>query len=157
MTVSRGKQFEAKLKSDFINTVPDSSIDRIYDSVSGFKSISNICDFIAYKYPNIFYIEVKSHKGNTFPIANLTQYSKLKEKAGITGLRAGVVIWFIDHGKVVYVPVRTITAMIHDGKKSVNIKDLGSEKYRLIEIPSVKKRVFLDSDYSVLTDLKEGD
>ena len=29
--------------------------------------------------------------------------------------------------------------------------------YRIIEIPSKKKRVFMDSDYSVLMKLEEGD
>ena len=30
-------------------------------------------------------------------------------------------------------------------------------KYNIIEIPSVKKRVFMDSDYSVLLSLKDGE
>lgn len=38
--------------------------------------------------------------------------------------------------------------MKKDGKKSINIKD--SMLYNSVEIPSIKKRTFLDSDYSVL-------
>lgn len=72
--------------------MPSSTIDRLYDPTSGYLSISNISDFIAYNYPNIFYIETKSHKGNTFPLSNLTQYDKLVLKIGIKGVRAGVVI-----------------------------------------------------------------
>ena len=45
--------------------------------------------------------------------------------------------------------------MKEDGKKSFNIKMLKENTYRIIEIPSVKKRVFLDADYSVLKNLKE--
>ena len=51
-----GKQFELKFKEDFLK-IPESTIDRIYDVTTGYKSISNVCDFICYKYPNIFYIE----------------------------------------------------------------------------------------------------
>lgn len=71
MAVNRGKQFEAKFKEDFLK-IPDSTIDRLYDSVSGYKSVSNISDFIAYVFPNIFYVECKSHEGNTFPFVKLT-------------------------------------------------------------------------------------
>ena len=49
-----GKQFELKFKEDF-SKIPESTIDRIYDVTTGYKSISNVCDFICYKYPNIFY------------------------------------------------------------------------------------------------------
>ncbi len=44
-----------------------------------------------------------------------------------------------------------------DDKKSVNVKMLDDKSYNIIEIPSVKKRVFLDSDYSCLLNLKEGE
>ena len=48
-----GKAFESKFKEDFKKTFPNGSLDRIYDSVSGYKSISNIDDFIGYVYPCI--------------------------------------------------------------------------------------------------------
>lgn len=156
MSVNRGKLFEKKFLSDFKQTV-SKCIDRLYDTVNGYKSISNISDFIAYSYPNIMYLECKSHDGNTFPLSLLTQYDKLKGKVGIKGVRAGVILWFKDHDKVVYVPISSITKMKEDNKKSINIKMLEDDTYKIIEIPSVKKRVFLDSDYSVLKTLDEGD
>ena len=63
----------------------------------------------------------------------------------------------IDHDKVVYLPVSSVTKMMEDGKKSFNIKMLEDKSYNIIEIPSVKKRVFLDSDCSILVNLKEGE
>ena len=45
--------------------------------------------------------------------------------------------------------------MKKDGKKSVGISAV--DNYNIIEIPSVKKRVFMDSDYSVLLSLKDGE
>ena len=125
-------------------------MDRLYDPVSGYRSISNISDYIVYKYPEIFYMEVKSIHGNTFPLTNLTQYEKLKSKIGIKGVRAGVTIWFCDRDRVVYVPVETIKRMREEGLKSVNIRTIDDTDYEFINIPSVKKRVFMDSDYRVL-------
>ena len=42
-----------------------------------------------------------------------------------------------------------------DGKKSFNIKMLGNEDYFSLEIPGKVKRLFIDSDYSVLKNLKD--
>ena len=152
-----GKKFEQKLKEDFLKTVSDSTIDRIYDSVSGYKSVSNVCDFIGYKEPNIFYIECKTKKEQNLPFNNITQYDKLIEKVDIPGVRTGVVVWFYEKDKVYYIPIKTVKQIKEDGRKSISIKLIEENKYRVIEIPSIKKRVFMDSDYSVLTTLKDGD
>ena len=68
----------------------------------------------------------------------------------------GVGIWFHERDTVLYVPLRTIEKMKNDGKKSVNVRTIETEDYEYINIPSKKKRVFMDSDYSVLKDLPEG-
>ena len=156
MGISKGKEFEAKVKEDF-SKIPDSHIERIYDNVSGYRSIRGRSDFVAYIYPNQFWIECKSHYGNTFPFSELGQYNDLLEVAGIKGIRSGVVLWMIDHDIVVYLPVKTIESMKKDGKKSFNVKDIDNGIYRIIMIPSKKKRVYLDSDYTILTTLEEGD
>ena len=155
MAKNYGKDFERKLKEDFLK-IKDSTIDRLYDSMSGYKTISNISDFVGFKEPNVFYIEAKSIRGNTFPFSNLSQYWQLTKKVGIPGVRVGVVIWFIDHARVLYVPISTITQMKKDGKKSVNIKTVLDE-YNVYELPSIKKRVFCDTDYSILLTLKDGE
>ena len=154
MKQNLGKKFEEKFKNDWLK-IPNSSIDRLYDTMNGYKTISQVSDFIGYVFPNIFYLECKSINGNTFPITNLTQYSKLVKKVGIKGVRVGVIIWYKEHERVSYVPISTLTEMIKDGKKSVNIKEI--DNYRIVEIPSKVRRTFLDSDYSVLLDLEEGE
>lgn len=155
MARDKGKVFEIKFKEDFEKSLPNSSIDRIYDTVSGYKNISNISDFIGYKYPNIFYLECKTHKGASIPFTNITQYDDLKHKVGIPGVRAGVVLWLYEKDIVMYVPIATITKMKEDGEKSVGIRSL--DKYNIKVVPSVKKRVYMDSDYSFLTQLEEGE
>ena len=156
MPTNYGKAWEQKIREDFVK-VQGSTVDRIYDSVSGYKSISNISDFIGYIYPNIFYLEAKSCKGNTFPLTKLTQYEKLKHKVGVPGVRVGVLLWFIEHDVVLYVPVSTVTKLIEDGKKSVNVKMATDNSYNVKVVPSSKRRVFLDCDYSILKNLLDGE
>lgn len=152
--VSIGKKFEERFKYDWNNSFPDGTIDRLYDNMGGYLAISNVCDFICYNYPNIYYIECKTHKGASFPFTNLTQYDKIKMKVGLKGVRAGVILWLYEKDKVFYIPIATITKMKKDGKKSVGIRSL--EEYDIIEIPSKKIRTYMESDYSILDTLKEG-
>lgn len=91
MANNYGKKFEAKFKEDF-KKVPGADITRLYDTTNGFKSISNVSDFIGYIFPFQYYLEAKSTQGNTFSLSKLTQADKLKEKQGILGVNAGVVI-----------------------------------------------------------------
>ena len=157
MAKNRGKQFERKFAEDFRRAFSKGTLDRLVDSMSGYKTISNISDFIGYNYPYIYYLEIKSHEGNLFPLSNLTQYDKLVTKINIKGVRAGVIIWFIDFDRVIYVPISTIKTMKKDNIKSVNLKKIDEQGYKYYEIPSVKKRVFLESDYSILSSLLEGE
>lgn len=154
--INRGKQFEEKFKADF-SKLEGVSLDRLYDPTGGLHGIKNISDFICYKFPNQFYIECKSCNENTWNFSNYTQYEKQLAKVGIPGVRVGVVLWMIKHDVVVYIPTKTIQCMKFDNRKSFNIKDLKAETYRIIQVPSVKRRIFMDSDYSVLFHLKEED
>lgn len=156
MAKNKGKQFEQKFKEDFLK-IKDATIDRLYDPVGGMRGISNISDFIGYIYPKIYYLECKSHEGNTFPFSCLSQYDKLIHKVGIKGVRVGVILWMIDHNKVVYIPISTITKMKEDNKKSFHINMLETKEYNVKEIPSKKLRTFMDSDYLILKDLQEGE
>lgn len=156
MADNYGKNFELKFKRDFLKTVPNSTIDRLYDSMSGYMAISNISDFIGYSFPLIFYLECKTHKGASIPFKNLTQYDKLKAKVGIHGVRAGIILWLYEKDIVMYIPISTISQMKKDGKKSVGLKAI-EEGYNIKIIPSIKKRVFMDSNYSCLKQLKEGE
>lgn len=153
--MNRGKQFEHKFAEDITKTFKNCVLIRLPDQQSGYRiSSQNLCDFLFFVYPILYCIELKSHKGNTFPFTCLPQYEKLTAKVGIKGVRAGVVLWMIDHDLVLYVPISTITKMKNDGKKSVNVKDI--DNYHIIKIPGVKKRVFIECDYRCLKDLEEG-
>jgi len=156
MSKSYGKAFEQKFKEDF-SKLSGSFVYRLPDQLSGFRGASsNISDFLCYIYPLFYVLEVKSIAGNTFPITNFTQYDKMKQYTATQGVRMGVVIWFHEKDKVLYVPLKSIEKMKQDGKKSVNIRTIENEEYEYIDIPSKKKRVFMDSDYSILKSLPEG-
>lgn len=154
MAKNYGKEFEQKFKEDFLK-IENSTLDRLYDTMNGYKSISQVSDFIGFVKPNIFYLECKSHRGASIPMDNITQYDKLKKKVGIPGVRTGVVLWLIDKDTVMYVPMSTLKQLKDDGEKSVGIRHIG--KYNIKLVPSVKKRVFMDSDYSVLLNLSDGE
>ena len=156
MAQSKGKEFEARFKQQFLASFPNSFILRLPDQVSGYKyTSSNICDFIGYAKGKLYLIECKTHLGASFPLSNLSQYNKLLPYVGIPGVSVGVVLWLIDKDKIFYVPISTVIQMKIKNKKSISYKDI--DKWRIIEIPSIKKVVFMDSDYSVLDILEEGD
>lgn len=156
MAQNRGKEFEARFKQQFLASFPNSFILRLPDQVSGYKyTSSNICDFIGYAKGKLYLIECKTHLGASFPLSNLSQYNKLLPYVGIPGVRVGVVLWLIDKDKIFYVPISTVIQMKIKNKKSISYKD--TDKWRIMEIPSIKKVVFMDSDYSVLDLLEEGD
>jgi penicillin-binding protein-related factor A (putative recombinase) len=155
---SRGKQYEQKVKENWYKTFPKGFLYRVPDQVTGYKfTSSNVSDFIGFNNGKLFLLECKSHNGNTFPFANLTQYDKLLSYFGIDGVRIGVLLWMVEHGVELYIPVSTIKRMKEDGLKSFNVKYIGNSEYRFFVFPSKKRRVFLDSDYSLLSDLKDGD
>lgn len=151
-----GKAFENRFKLEWEKSFPDSFILRLPDQMSGYKCSNNICDFICFNDGVLYLIECKAHKGASIPFDKISQYSKLLEKANIYGIRSGVILYLYEKYRVFYIPVTTIKKMKEDGKKSVGIKAL-EEGYNIIEIPSKKLRVFMDSDYSILQNLKEGE
>lgn len=150
-----GKQFEMKFKQDWMKCFPDSFLLRLNDQVSGYKfTSSNICDFIGYIDGKLYLLECKSHSGASLPFTVVSQYDRLKRYVGLQGIRVGVIAWLYEKDKCLYVPIKTITSLIEKNQKSVGIRNIDKED--LLVIPSEKKRVFMDSDYSILKELPEG-
>ena len=154
---SLGKKFEDQFKENWLDTVKDSWIYRLFDTMGGYSGIANVCDFIGFKSPLLFLIECKEHKGNTFPFSAFRQYQQMSDtyKKNITGLVAGVVLWLSDHDKVIWVPITTFDKIKSEDGKSFNIKMLDNPEYQCLELPSVKKRKFLNTDYSKLIEYYE--
>lgn len=150
MAQNKGKQFEQRFREDWLTSFPKSFILRLPDQQSGYFGTSkNICDFICFANKKLYLIECKTIKGNTFPISNLTQLDNLVSFE-LDDVIVGVVIWFYEKDKVIFVPINEIAQMKKDGLKSVNIKMLDEDNYKIINVPSVKLRTFMKSDYTIL-------
>ena len=116
----------------------------------------NPCDFICHKLPYLYLLETKSHEGNRFPFSAFRQYEELVKYKDLPGVVNGVILWFIDHDKVLYIPIETFIKLKEEDKKSFNIKMVGDPNYLSYEIPSVKKIKFMTSDYSIMEDIANG-
>lgn len=142
-----GKDFENVVKKSFekLNTV---CVIRLHDQTTGFKGSVNPCDFIVYDYPHMYLIECKSIHGNTFPLSNITrnQLSEMYRMSAISGVRAGILCWWIDHDVTRYIPIQYIHEYIENGIKSIRYDDPEAG----LEIVGKKKRVFFDYDFSEL-------
>lgn len=150
MAPNRGKKFEQQFKKDWLKAFPKSFILRLPDQQSGYFGTSkNLCDFICFTNKTLYLIECKTVKGNTFPISNLTQLDYLSSMLA-EDVIPGVVIWFYEKDKVVFVPINEIIRMRQDKLKSVNIKMVDDTTYNIIDIPSVKLKTFMRSDYTIL-------
>lgn len=151
-----GKKFEKFFKENWLKSFPNTFLLRLSDQQSGYYGTSrNLCDYIAYNNCALYLLECKTIKGNTFPLTNLKQYDKLLAKKNIKGVIAGVVLWFYEHDKVLFVPIKTFEKLKENNQKSFNIKMVGGQEYPSVVIPSIKKRTFMDSDYTVLLSMEE--
>ena len=149
-----GKQFENKFRQDWHKSFPGTFLLRLNDQVSGYKYTSaNLCDFIAYVDGKLFLLECKSHAGASLPFSSVSQYDRLTQFVRLPGIRVGIILWLYEKDKCLYVPIKTVTKLLSKNEQSVGIRHLGKEE--IIEIPSKKKRVFLDSDYKQLLNLEE--
>ena len=143
-----GKKFENVIRNAF-EKVPGVSIDRLHDQTTGFKGSQNICDFIVYREPYEYYFECKSVHGSALPFRNITdtQWDGLFEKSEIQGVTAGIICWWIDKDKTMFLPIQILVDLRYKGYKSYRFDWFhwnGLQK--TIEIKGKKKRVFFDYD-----------
>lgn len=159
MAQNKGKAWEEKFKHDWKKTFPGTFLFRLKDQMTGYKETSgNPCDFLCYPGENkLFMVECKEHKGASIPFTAIPQYDRLLEYKDCKNTFPGVMLWLSEKDKVMWISITEMEKMVKDGKKSIGIKMLTDKSYNIIEIPSEKKRVYLDSDYTVLMNLKDGE
>lgn len=160
--VNRGKDFEGQIYNGFAK-IDGVSIDRLPDPMAGYAGVKNICDFLVYKYPNQYYIECKSCYGNTLSINSNdpkrkygaitnNQWEGLLEKSKIPGVRAGIMVWFIDHDATYWLDIRLLQKLRDAGHKSIKAYcdwiDFTEETSNLWQrIVGTKRRVLFDYDF----------
>lgn len=156
MKTDLGKKFEEIFRLDWKKCFPNTFIFRLKDLMNGYKETSqNPCDFICFPGKSLFLMECKEHKGASIPFTAIPQYERLLEYKGLPNVYPGVVIWFSEKDLVVWVSVEDMEKMFLAGEKSIGIRMLENKSYNIIVLPSVKKRVFLETDYTYLLKLIE--
>lgn len=147
---SLGKKWEAKFREDWKKTFPNTFIYRLPDQLSGYKQTSqNPSDFICFANRKLYLIECKEHKGASIPFTAIPQYERLLSFKGFDQVFPGVLVWLSEKDIVFWVPIETLEQLVKDGKKSVGIKTIEEKLYNIIVIPAVKKRTFMESDFSI--------
>lgn len=148
--MSDGKLFERNFKESAERRRVD--ITRLYDPVGGRKGVANICDFIAYEYPRIYYFELKSRKGKSFNLGGVTenQFNGLREKAKTPGTVPGIIIKFNEIENAAYfIHINEIERLRQYGEKSINVDkaaEIGVKLYGTV------KRVNYDYDVGLFLD-----
>ena len=118
----------------------------------GYSNINNPCDFIVYRKGTINLFELKAIHGSTLNFkAHIreNQWQELLEYSKIAGVNAGIICWFLDFDKTIFIPIQSLQILKEENFKSFNCrvtnsnlyKDLGVESF---EINAHKKRVFFE-------------
>lgn len=149
---SLGKKWEEKFKKTWAEQFPNNFLYRLPDQQSMYKGYSsNPCDFFAMMPSELLLIECKEHKGNTFPFSAFRQYDTMVSVSKYKSLVCGLLIWFSEHGKVVWCPIEEVQRIKEElGAKSINVKMIGDPNYKLIEVPCRIPRTFPECDFKYL-------
>lgn len=121
-------------------------VTRLYDPSAGYAGVKNICDFIVYEYPHIFYFEMKARKGKriNFNVITDNQFNGLMEKTEYYGAIAGVIFKFTDfENKAYFLDIRVINALKQAGVKSITPEDAAEEG---VLLSGQRKRTNYDYD-----------
>lgn len=121
-----GKRFENNFKHSIeVGLDKDVDIYRLYDQTGGYAGIKNICDFICYKKPVLFYVECKTVASYRFPFSNITdrQFEGLLEKSKIDGVIAGVLINFREPNVTAFMDIRDLNHYMETGARSISSEE----------------------------------
>ena len=143
--MNTGKQFEEDIKKSVDNAA---FLYRLRDSGGSWQggnksrfTPSNICDFILFKSPKLYLLELKSHKGKSIPYGVIKQLDKLLDVANkkLENLKVLLLLNFADLEETYVIEVESV-ASIKDSKtrKSLSIEDVREYGYR---VDQVKKKV----------------
>lgn len=145
MAKNIGKCFEEEVKASI---PPDFYIERYKDDTAGFKGVANPADFRLYKYPNLFLLELKTHKGKSIPLDKIrpNQIQGMYKAYQHEGIYAGFLLNYRDLAETYYVSVEDLVEFINSTeRKSIPVewcREIG------LRIEQKKKRVRYSYDLS---------
>lgn len=137
-----GKSAEQKIREWLDRPEDGYCFDRIPDSMTGFYGSKNICDFICYKYPNMWYIESKATWNDRFDFKMITDFQRenMLKKSDISGVVSIIIVLFASYQRAFMIDIREIQRLMDEGKMSINIKKIDSWSLQCSEIPTVFSR-----------------
>lgn len=140
-----GKKAEKKIYEWLNKPEQGYCFDRIPDQMTGFYGSKNICDFIWFKTPNMYYIESKATWSDRFDFSMITdyQFKGLLEKSKILNVYGIIIILFASEKRAFIIDINEINKLILTGKKSINIKKINKWKFKYKEIPTIPSRKVL--------------
>lgn len=150
MANNLGKNWEEKFKSDWKKSFPNTFFFRLRDNLNGFKESSqNPVDFICFTGEKLFLVECKEHKGASIPFSAIPQYERMLTYKNCPNVFPGVLVWFSEKDLVIWVSIEEMEKMVLAGEKSIGVRMLNDNIYDIKVLPAVKKRVFMEVDYTV--------
>ena len=142
--ISRGKDFEGVVKEAF-EKVSNTHVYRIPDQQNYKTGSKNPCDFFIYHKPYLYAIECKATNNSSLPFTNITEYqwSELLKMSQVTGVVSGVLCWYVNYDRTIFIPIRFLETLKQNGAKSIRFD---TEDEMIIPISGKKKRVFWEYD-----------
>lgn len=122
MANNMGKTFEQEFKASI---PPEYYHYRLKDDTSGFYGVSNPCDYILFRSPNLFLVELKTHKGKSIPFTHIreNQIQGMDKATQYGGVYGGFVINFRDLEETYYITVQDVIQFVKAGeRKSIPVE-----------------------------------
>lgn len=141
-----GKEAEQKIREWLDRPEDGYSFDRIPDQMTGWYGSKNICDFVCFKAPYMYYIESKATWENRFNFSMISdyQFEQLLKKSKIYNVYGLVIVLFATYKRAFIFKIEDIKEAIDNGIKSVNIKKIDKWVVPNIEvctIPNNRKKL----------------
>lgn len=142
-----GKEAEKKIREWLDRPEDGYSFDRLPDQMTGFYGSSNICDFICFRSPNMYYIESKATYNDRFDFSMLSekQHDGLLAKSKIQNVYGFIIVLFASYKRAFVLDIREIEMLQSEGIKSLNIKKLDKKGWpcvfkEIVTIPNNRKK-----------------
>lgn len=145
MSISRGKRFEKEVQG-FLQEAGYSVI-RLYDTMMGYAGVSNPCDFVAYKKPNIIYMECKSTYNGILNFKSdirESQWEGLTKRKDVDGAVCGFLVWFVSLDKTLFVPIQTMLELREQGYKSLDTQAV--KNFPHFEVEGKRTKIYFKYD-----------
>ena len=121
--INSGQKFQDDFQASCIEQ--KLCIDRVKNQSGGKAGVSNICDFIVFAHPFLYYLELKSYGGKRFPFDDLrpNQYEGLMMKSTYPSVYAGVLLnlRFSGEEHAFFVDIRYIRDLKTSGNRSISL------------------------------------